>query len=232
MEATKVRRKDKRLIVVHDGDAIEGVHHGSQQIITYSKDEQADLHVDLMDTFLQTVNFSRKQGDRLYYVSGTETHVEDKEDRIANNLPAEKDKDGRRVWDFLELIVNGRRVWFLHHGKGRGAGANEGNSFRNWLRDIYWDCKKTGTPPPDLVISGHTHTPIYNTYVIRNGDGYHTIHGVIAPSWQSKTRFAYKVAPVERNEIGIVFVEIKADGEIVTPVILIKETGKVEGIRV
>lgn len=225
-------RKQKRLVIVHDGDAVEGWHHGSQEIITANKNEQAEIHTELMDTFLRWVKFSRKDGDRLYYVSGTETHTDDQEDEIAKDLPAEKNEDGERVWDFLELHINGRKIWFVHHGKGRGSGANEGNSLRNFLRDIYWECLKRKETPPDIVISGHTHTPTYNTYVIRHDGGFHTIHGIICPSWQEKTRYAMKVAPVDKNEIGAVFIEIKADGEIRVPQFVLKETGKALAVNI
>jgi predicted phosphodiesterase len=223
MEYAAQNRKGKRLIVVHDGDAIEGVHHNSIQVITQNKSEQAGLHIDLMDTFLQRARFSKKNGDLLYYVSGTETHTGDVEQSIAKDLSAEKNPEGGRIFDHLELNINGRILWFVHHGKGRGKGANEGNELRNWLRDVFWDCMKVKKQPPDVVVTGHTHTPTWNTYVARNVNDFHMIHGVICPSWQMKTRYGYKVAPVERNEIGAAFVEIKADGEIRTPSILMME---------
>lgn len=224
MEYARVNRKDKRLIVVHDGDAIEGYHHNTTQTITQNKAEQAEIHIELMDTFLQRVRWNKKQGDLLYYVSGTEAHTGDVEQSIAKDLSAEKNPEGGRVFDHLELNINGRLLWFVHHGKGRGKGPNEGNELRNWLRDAFWDCAKVKVQPPDLVVTGHTHTPTWNAYVARNLNTFHIIHGVICPSWQSKTRYAYKIAPVERNEIGAVFVEIKADGEIKNPVILMADT--------
>lgn len=224
-------RKNKRLIVVHDGDAIEGWHHNSHEICVMNTEEQKELHIELMDGFLRKTKYNKKGGDQLYYVRGTEVHTEDKENKIAQDLGAEK--QGRLfVGDFLELLINGRRIWFLHHGKNRGKGANEGNALRNWLRDVYFDCQKRGVHPPDIVITGHTHTPTYNTFIMRRIDGYHTIHGVICPSWQEKTRYAWKVAPIDTNEIGSVLITIKADGTITEPQILIKETGRTEAVYV
>jgi predicted phosphodiesterase len=220
-------RKNRRLIVVHDGDAVEGIHHNSIQNITFNKDEQAEIHLDLMDTFLRGVKFDQKKGDKLYYVSGTESHTGETEDVIAKDLGAE---DGK-VFDFLSLNVNGRNLWFLHHGKKRGMGANEGNALRNWLRDIYWECKKSESIPPDMIVSGHTHTPSWNTYIARGRDGFHMIHGVICPSWQAKTRFAWKVAPVDRNEIGAVYIDITAGGDIRAPKFLLQETKGYEVVK-
>jgi predicted phosphodiesterase len=224
----KDRRKNRRLIVVHDGDAIEGVHHNSIQNITHNTDEQTEIHLDLMDTFLRGVKFNKKGGDRLYYVSGTESHTGEKESVIARDIGAEEGK----VFDFLDLTLNGRTLWFLHHGKGRGRGANEGNALRNWLRDVYWDCKKSGTAPPDMVISGHTHTPTWNVYVARDKSSFHMIHGIVCPSWQAKTRFGWKVAPVDVNEIGAVYIEVTASGDIRTPHFILQETKQYEAVKV
>jgi predicted phosphodiesterase len=228
-EYARAARKDKRLLIVHNGDAIEGVHHASIDVVTRNKDEQAEIHIELMDWYMRKARFITD--DKLYYVKGTECHVEDKEHEIGKDLGAQKTKEGLYAFDHLELEINGRLVWFVHHGKGRGSGANEGNALRNWMRDIYFDCQKLSIRPPDLVISGHTHTPAYNTHVVSRGNGYHVTHGIICPSWQSKTRFAYRVAPVEVNQIGAVFVEIRSDGEIRPPVIMTMDTESKQSVK-
>jgi hypothetical protein len=191
--------------------------------VTFIKDEQADIHIDLMDYFLTASGYDRKT-DQLFYVSGTEVHVGDKEDQIAKDLNA----SGKRAYDQLELEINGRLLWVAHHGKKKGAGANEGNSLRNYLRDLYLECQKVGQRPPDITFSGHVHTAAWNVYIARSKTSYHMIHGIITPSWQMKTRFAYQVAPMERNEIGAVFVEIAVDGQIHIPHFELMET-KAEG---
>jgi hypothetical protein len=232
MELAAQNRRGKRLIVVHDGDAIEGVHHDTHQIITPNKAEQSALHIELMNEFLKSVKFNKNGGDLLYYVNGTETHTGDVEQSIAKDLRAERNPAGGHVFDLLEMNINGRLLWFVHHGKKRGAGANEGNELRNWLRDVYWDCIKRNVQPPDFIVTGHTHTPAYQNYVIPRDNSFHIIHGVICPSWQEKTRYAHQVSPVDRNEIGAVYLEVRADGEIKTPIILKKETSIGKTIRV
>lgn len=231
-EYAREHRKGKRLIVIHNGDSIDGVHHNSLQICVHNKASQAEIHEELMDIFLRKSKFDKKQGDRLFYVRGTETHVEDIETEIAKDLSAEKTPTGNYVFDHLELDINGRLLWMVHHGKGKGRGPNEGNALRNFLRDIYFDAIKSNKRPPDLVASGHTHTPTWNVYIASKLSGFHMVHGIICPSFQAKTRYAYKVAPVERNEIGAVFVEIKADGEIRMPHFVKMETKSNEVVKV
>ena len=51
------------------------------------------------------------------------------------------------------------------------------------------------------------------------------MHGIILPSWQSKTEFAHMKAAVSVNKIGGVMQEIKADGFIGVPVFSVMDTG-------
>lgn len=233
MEYAREHRRGKRLIVVHDGDAIEGLHHNSIQVSLNSVKTQGRAHIELMDEFLNVARFDKKRGDLLYYVRGTETHTGDEENKIAADLGAERAGDDLYVWDHLELMVNGRRLWYLHHGKKRGEGANEGNALRNWLRDIFWNCKKLDIFPPDVVFSGHTHAHTYTPFSGRLADGnFHLIHGIILPSWQEKTRYAWKAAAISKNEIGAAFLDISAPGDIRVPRFVIKETEPIETVKV
>ena len=224
------RRKDRRLIVVVDGDSIEGVHHTSIDVATRDLDEQQHLHIELIDDFRKRVKWQR--GDLLYYTRGTELHTTEKENEIAMGAGAQQAASGAYVYDHLELNINGVLVWFVHHGPGAGKGANEGNNLRNWLKDIYWESIKAKSVAPDLTITGHVHTPSYSSYIVHSGGKYRTMHGIILPSWQAKTRYAYKVAPVATNKIGGVTIVISAAGDIRTPNFVIAETESISTIAV
>jgi len=204
-----------QMVIVHNGDAIEGIHHQTIEIVSNVWDDHVDIHETLMNEFMKKSGFAKNKGDKLYYTIGTESHTGEKEEEIARHLNA----DG--VFQHVEIEINGRLVWFLHHGPSKGHGANEGNALRNFLRDIYFNCQKHNTRPPDVVFTGHVHTPCYNTFVF----DMHTIHGIICPSFQSKTRYAHRAAPVERNEVGSAFLKITAGGDIRTPYFL-KETSE------
>lgn len=231
-EYVREARRGKRLIVVHNGDAIEGLHHNTIQVSLMAKKTQAAAHIELMDEFLRGMDWDRARGDLLYYTRGTETHVEDIENDIARDLGAEQREEKIFVWDHLTLNVNGRILWYLHHGKRAGDGANEGNALRNSLRDIYWNCLKVGQAPPDVVTTSHVHTPTTCVYSARADEGgeWHEIRGIILPSWQEKTRFAKEKMPVARNEIGGCFLEISAAGSVGKPKFILKETEKSEVI--
>jgi predicted phosphodiesterase len=231
VEAIKQARRKRRLIVIHDGDAIEGANLGSHQVITQNPLEQVEIHTELMDYFLRHVGFCKKSGDLLYYVSGTEVHTDDNEERCAADLDAECTRAGLHIFDKLELTINGVEIWAAHHGPSRGSGPNAGNTLRNWLRNIHYECLSDGLQMPDMIVTGHTHTPCYQCYIQDWGDGYHILHGIICPSWQSKTRYAFRKAPVQLNRIGLVSFEITASGNIIPPKFMVMKNHE-EKVRV
>lgn len=67
--------KGKRLRIVMNGDAIEGSHHGTIQVVTANQKHQSEIHIEVMESFLDASGFSVKNGDELHYVSGTESHT-------------------------------------------------------------------------------------------------------------------------------------------------------------
>jgi len=205
------------LDLVVDGDAIDGDHHSSLEIVTRQKNEQINIHINLMSYFLGIVNFDRRT-DSLHYVAGTEIHSSDAEHIIGEKLKAKQTPEGHYAWDELRLEINGKRVWFVHHGPSAGKGANQGNSLRNWLRDNFFEALGEGEEPPHFVITGHTHKPYWTTYIGRYKGTYHCCHGMICPSWQQKTRFGHKVAPLQQNKIGMQYFVITDDGIIGEPV--------------
>jgi hypothetical protein len=220
-------RKGKRLIVVNLGDCVDGFHHGSMQESLFKVNDQCDAHVELMGEFLKRASFGK--GDELYYVRGTETHVGETENDMAKALgavPVEGVTDKKLyVNEILSLTINGMNHVFAHHGKERGSGQNEGNSLRNFLRDIRSDRQKDGLPRIDILWSGHTHGFSWNSHIARLPDGkFHQMHGIICPSWQSKTRYALGKVPMAVNSIGGVFVSIGADGVMGVPQFVVQST--------
>lgn len=208
-------REGRRVILVNDGDAIEGLHHSSNDVCTRDIKEQCDIHVELMNGFMKAIKWQR--GDLLYYVRGTETHTTETENDIARELGAVQHADGSYVADHLELIINGKKAWFVHEGAEAGKGANEGNALRNWLRDLYYDYVKDNDNPPDTIYSGHVHRNTYQIYVGMENGQPRLLHGVILPSWQFKTRFANKIAPADKNRIGGMMQVYTAGGDIRVP---------------
>lgn len=207
--ADEVKRRaiGKRMVIVHNGDAIEGFHHGNVQVVTPNPQHHTAIFIELFDVFLDRVGFSVKNGDELHFTSGTESHTDWQEYGISKHFEVFE----AQYHDELCKEINGKLVWWTHHGPNPGKGANEGNAHRNWLRDIYWDSVKEKRQPPHLVITSHFHKSHYDSY---NQSYEHTVHGIVLPSWQMKTRYAHRVAPFQRNDIGLTVTEITSDGHI------------------
>jgi len=218
----KRTRKGKRVVVVHNGDAIDGDHHSSGDVCSTNSLEQSNIHIELMNEFQKRIGWER--GDELYYTRGTQTHVNDFEEYIAEQTNAIPSADSY-VHDLLKLNTNGVVSWFVHHGPTKGKGANEGNPMYGFLKAIYIDAMKEYQKPPDIVYTGHTHDPIWVTFAVRLPKfQFVPMHGLVLPSWQAKTRYSHMVAPVSKNRIGGVIHEIKADGTITVPKFYIMES--------
>jgi len=215
-------RQDKRLLIAVPGDAIEGWHHSRTEIIPCNEQEQADLHIELMAQFKRWVDYDGRKGDKLYYTKGTETHSKDWEDYAAEQLGAQENGD-LHIFNDLKLTINGKRIWFTHHGPAPGKGQNKGNGLRNWLRVQFFEAVQEGEKPPHMIISGHTHSPFWDTYTGRYEGEYFPVRGLISPSWQRKTRFVNGVAPFVKGKIGLQYFTIFADGHIGDPVELLMD---------
>lgn len=208
-------RKGKKLKLIINGDAIDGVHHDTQDIFTRDIGEQAEVHIEIMAEIQKRMKWQR--GDELYYVKGTETHTKDTEEYIAEQLNAIPANDGSYAHDSLDVMTNGTVSRFIHHGPTAGAGPNEGNGLYNFLKTIYYDAVKDGDVVPDVVYTGHVHNPTWRTFEHRSGMEYKQMHGIITPSWQEKNRYAWMKAPISKNKIGATSQEIKEDGTICVP---------------
>lgn len=217
-------RKDKRLLIVSDGDAIEGIHHNSSQLIPCSEKEQAELHIELMAQFKRWVDYDGRRGDQLYYTIGTEVHVNDWEHYIGEQIRAKQDDNDLCAFYDLKLPVNGKRIWWTHHGPQAGKGTNRGNSHRNWLKHHYYDTVDEGEDPPHMIITGHTHNPYWQIYITRYKGEYFSVRGLISPSWQTKTIYANGKVPLVRNKVGLQYFTVYADGNISDPTELIMKT--------
>jgi Ni/Co efflux regulator RcnB len=99
------RRKGAKLILVHNGDGVEGDHHNSADVCTTNELEQAEIHIEIMEDIKKRMGWER--GDELHYTRGTKTHVKHWESYIADQLNAD-------ISERLELKINGRLFVWSH----------------------------------------------------------------------------------------------------------------------
>jgi hypothetical protein len=219
-------REGKRLIVVHMGDATEGAHHGTTELITPRVDEHERIHVEAMELALKLSGFDRKRGDRLYYVRGTPAHVGpggSSEERIARQFdgsgvipmiepkqPARK--DGRFVWNRIRLEVHGKLFDLAHHGAGVGLKPwTRTNPLRGKLQEVYWRTIEAGTRVPDYWVRAHRHVKAHDIFISNTG---RRLEGFITPAFQNKTEFSYKVAADMPPSLGLLFFDVSDTGHV------------------
>jgi len=201
-------RKDSQLVIVQDGDAVEGNHHNTPQLVTIDEAEMMHTHRELMEYTQERLDYGR--GDSMYYVFGTDSHTRNFENMVAMDLNAYQYPDGKYCSSFLELHLNGVKIWIYHQGGVAGDYPTRGEALTRQLKKIWYKCEIEGIVPPDIVLTAHTHDAVYSTYT----QNWKTMHGIILPSWQEKTRYALDKLPLSINKIGLQAIQISENGEI------------------
>lgn len=197
------RERKAKLWVAINGDALEGDHHGTAQIISRNPDAQAYVSSRVFGLVKDA------KPDRLFMIRGTEAHVGSSgsaEEALAKQLGVEKDAEtGNWSRWRLRLEVNGRLVDFQHHAPSVGLpwtkpGAMARLAFRIWSEHTL-----RGLRPPDVAFRAHAH---------QHGDsfGAYPTRAIISPSWQLKTSHAHKVVPESIADVGGVLMAVEPDG--------------------
>ena len=224
-ELIRKERKNSNLIIVHDGDVVEGIHHGTTQINSSRVDEHETIASMCLDFAMQKAKFGK--GDKYYQVAGTEEHAgngSSSEERVAQDfdgaVPVYENqgfgdkKNGRYTWDGLLRTVNGVLFDVAHHGGSVGSMAwTTENGLRNKIKSIYFKCvnRKNPAPIPRYWIRAHFHKYLRVDYYGECG----TITGIMLPGFQIKTGYVYKKDGgnlVEPAHIGMVWVVVNDDG--------------------
>jgi len=196
----KSKYKDHQKIIIHNGDAIEGVHHRTIQLSAPMPEDHVLIHQQVMETFLHEIGFSVKNGDELHYSSGTETHTGWTESSIVRYF----ESYGAKFHDELKLKQYEKTLWFAHQWRNVGNGANESSPINNGLKDMYYNSIKEGWQMPDITVGSHYHKAAVGSF----SQNWKTYYGMITPSFQMKTRFGQKVSAFQRNDIGLGLIEV------------------------
>lgn len=195
-----VRERNADLWLVFNGDAVEGDHHGTSQIISRNLEAQ---------TYVRDRVFSVPMAltpGRTFVVRGTEAHVGpsgNQEEALARHLKAERDEEsGLRSWWRLRLKAHNTLIDFQHHGRTGGRPWTRASAVGILAVEIFYEHTSNGYPFPNLAVRSHRHTwsdsyKICPTRLIQTC------------AWQLKTGHAHKVVPESIADMGghIVIVE-------------------------
>jgi hypothetical protein len=179
--------KGEPFAVVCNGDAIDGVHHGSVTQISHNLADQAEIAYQLLAPVVK-----RCEG-RYYHIRGTEAHVGksgQEEERLAMRLGAVPNDEGQYArWELWCRVGTGL-VHLSHHVGTAGSMAYESSALMRELSEAYVEAGRWQQEPPDVVVRSHRHR---NAEVrVRTAKGFATV--CTTPAWQLKTPFTYRIA--------------------------------------
>jgi len=177
--------KKKRLIVVHCGDLVDGLHHGSLQVMNEVSD-QVEAFEELMLPVLA------KAGG-FYGVLGTGPSHAGQDN--ATEAQLYRDLGAIEFGQTLTLDIDGTIHDFAHHGR---AGARPWtSSAANLATEVIMDYASQNMPLPNYIWRGHRHV------IDDSGNKLPGTRAISLPSWQLKTSFGWRAsANTVRSDIG------------------------------
>lgn len=173
--------------VVHNGDAIDGVHHGATTQWSHNLGDQGEHAHAVLKPVVTACE------GRYYHIRGTEAHVGKsgaEEERLAKRLGAIPNEEGQHARYELWLRVSGHLCHFLHHVGTTSSSAHESSAVNAELAGMYADAGRWCRESPRIVVRSHRHRSI--EIRLPANDGYATVF--VTPAWQLKTPFAWKIA--------------------------------------
>lgn len=189
--------------LVHNGDALEGVHHRATTQVSHNMEDQQRIAEDVLRG---PVEQCKRSGGTYYHIRGTEAHVGQSgefEERLARNLGAKPNAEGQYARFDLWKRVGGSRgplVHLLHHIGTTSSAAHESSAVNAELTASYVEAARWGRTPPDFIVRSHRHRSI--AVDLNSARGYAA--AIVTPAWQGKTPFTWKVpgARVSEPQVG------------------------------
>ena len=117
--------------LVHNGDAIEGVHHRATTQISHNLEDQQRIAEDVLRG---PVEQCKRSGGTYYHIRGTEAHVGQSgefEERLARTLGAKPNSEGQFArFDLWKRVggSDGPLVHCLHHIGTTSSAAHESSA--------------------------------------------------------------------------------------------------------
>lgn len=174
--------------VIHNGDAIDGVHHNSTTQISHNIEDQIEIAYNILKPVVE------KCEGRYYHIRGTEAHVGKSavhEEALAKRLKAIKNEEGQHSRYELWKYCGPALVHLLHHIGTTGSQAYEATAVHKELVESYVEAARWGRKPPDMIVRSHRHR--YFRDEIATGTKIGHAEAVVTPAWQGKTPFTWKI---------------------------------------
>lgn len=212
--------KDDKLVLVFNGDIVEGNHHRTTEIMTAETDDQVGCAIEVFKD-LQEVLKPASQ----YFIRGTECHSKNIESVVGGIVGAVKNQEtGTYSFDHLLLDVNGIYCSFAHHTSCTSRPYLEASAHSIALGVAIMEAARNGDPIPSVIARAHRH----RHGVWRDGNCLSLVTG----AWQGLTRHGRKVVPaaVPNPSAILLTFEEGADLPEVTEIVYVPESPQVEKV--
>lgn len=186
--------------LVHNGDAIDGVHHRSTTQISHNLEDQQRIAETVLRPVVQQCLDS---GGAYYHIRGTEAHVGPSgefEERLARTLGAKPNAVGDYARYDLWKRVGSCLVHLLHHIGTTSSAAHESSAVNAELSAEYVEAARWHREPPDFIVRSHRHRSI--AVDLNSAKGYAA--AIVTPAWQLKTPYVWKIpgARISEPQLG------------------------------
>lgn len=185
--------------LVHNGDALEGLHHGATTQISHNMEDQVRIaHLTLQPV----VDAVKARGGTYYHIRGTEAHAGQSgvyEEQLARMLGAKPNGEGQYArFDLWKRVGGdgGPLVHLLHHIGTTSSAAHESSAVNAELTASYVEAARWGREPPDYIVRSHRHRSI--AVDLNSARGYAA--AIVTPAWQGRTPFSWKIPGARISE--------------------------------
>lgn len=189
--------------VVFNGDAVDGVHHGSTTQVTHNLTDQVNIAYQLLAPVVDAC------GGNYWHIRGTEAHVgksAQEEEALAKRLGAKPDDNGNCARWELWKRMDGALVHFTHHIGTTGSSSYESTAVWKEAVELFVESGRWGDSPADVVVRSHRHRYMKVETAGQNGQ----VISVVTPAWQLKTPFTFRVAGarLSQPQLGGIFIRV------------------------
>lgn len=172
---------DDEFDFVLNGDAVEGIHHRTTQVMSADVGDQTAAVMDVIGRIVA-------KASACHMIKGTECHTRNDEIRLGSVMGASRDPvTGQRAWDTLDLEMHGTLFNFAHHISATARPYLEAGAHSIALGALTMIRARTNKPVPKVMCRAHRH----RHGVWMDGNQMTAICG----AWQGLTRHGYKVVP-------------------------------------
>lgn len=194
--------------VVHNGDAIDGTHHGSTTQIAQNPADQEEIAYQVLAPLVDLARGA------YYQVRGTEAHVGQSacdEERLARRLRAVPTPEGEASWWRLGVEIDGCLIDAMHHISTSGSTGSEALALNRELAESFAEAGRWHRRPVRMIVRSHRHTCAGVFLPAADGLAW----SVTTPGWQGRTPYTAKIigARQKQPQFGAVLVTV-TDGQL------------------